>query len=520
MSFDVDIVIMSNFNKQFTPDIEVLVGLPTKNPWSLPFTHKRLFAERAERYDLFVYSEDDILITENNLRAFLDASTVLQEDELAGYLRIERGPNGAVNYPDIHGYHHWDPTSLRTRGRYTLARFTNEHAACYVLTRNQLKKAIKSGGFLVEPHEWKHDLLCTAATDPYIQCGFTKLIPISHLDAFTVHHLSNKYIERMGIDGATLRLQLETMLRLNTKKGKIAPLLATDTNLWRGMYSKDYYEPLRKEVISMIPPTASRVLSIGCGSGATEGWLANRGVQVVAVPLDPIIGSTVAARGVEVVCGDFRTAKQQLRNDRFDCLLYLNVLHLVYDPVDVLSMFKDVLSDQSTVIIETPNMLCGPAIWREFRTPKLRKLRNESPRARWSDKATGVNFTFPGKVYYWCRSAGLKPKSTTAILHPRAESIFNRSPSVVRGFIPNCIKLLLAPTSITIAHKADMRLTATPGDRTKVTSLCNGNEDDKSANAESWPSVGPRGSVKPAISELVEPTKSSRDAREITLGNL
>jgi 2-polyprenyl-3-methyl-5-hydroxy-6-metoxy-1,4-benzoquinol methylase len=460
MSFDVDIVILSNVTKHITPDIEVLVGLPNKNPWSLPFNHKRLFAERAERYDLFVYSEDDILITENNLRAFLHASNALQEDELAGYLRIERSSNGAVNYPDIHGYHHWDPTSVRSRGKYTLARFTNEHAACYVLTRNQLKKAIKSGGFLVEPHEWKHDLLCTAATDPYIQCGFTKLIPISHLGDFTVHHLSNKYVNTMGVDGANLRSQIETILRLSDKQGKIAPLLPTETNLWRGMYSKDYYEPLSKEVISLIPPNASRVLSIGCGSGATEGWLADRGIQVVAVPLDPIIGSTVAARGIQIVCGDFRTAQEQLRHDRFDCLLYLNVLHLAYDPVEVLSMFKDVLSAQSAVIIQTPNMLYGPTIWREFRTPKRSKLRSDPPQEWGGDEVTGVNFTFPGKVHYWCRSAGLEPERTIAILHSRAEDICNRSPRVVRDFTPKLIKLLLAPTSITIARKADMRLTS------------------------------------------------------------
>ena len=72
MSFDVDIVILSNLKKQPAPDIEVLVGLPSRDPWSLPFRHKKVFADRIEHYDLFVYSEDDILITERNLRAFLE----------------------------------------------------------------------------------------------------------------------------------------------------------------------------------------------------------------------------------------------------------------------------------------------------------------------------------------------------------------------------------------------------------------------------------------------------------------
>src|SRR5215471_2320282 len=71
MSFHVDIIVLSNLEKQLGPNIEVLVGLPNRNPWSLPFPHKKLFAERLEKYDIFVYSEDDILITEKHLCAFL-----------------------------------------------------------------------------------------------------------------------------------------------------------------------------------------------------------------------------------------------------------------------------------------------------------------------------------------------------------------------------------------------------------------------------------------------------------------
>ena len=68
MSFQVDIVVLSNLKKQLGPDIEVLVGLPNRDPWSLPFSHKKVFAERLQKYDIFVYSEDDILITEQALK--------------------------------------------------------------------------------------------------------------------------------------------------------------------------------------------------------------------------------------------------------------------------------------------------------------------------------------------------------------------------------------------------------------------------------------------------------------------
>jgi SAM-dependent methyltransferase len=438
MSFDVDIVILSNLRKQIAPDVEVLVGLPNRNPWSLPFPHKKVFADRLERYDIFVYSEDDMLITEKNLRAFLEVSETLREDEIAGFLRVEKGSNGSVNYPDVHGNFHWDPTSVRVRGEYTLAKFSNEHAACYVLTRSQLRKAIRSGGYLVEPHEWKYDLLCSAATDPYTQCGYTKLIPISNLDNFTVQHLSNKYAGKVGVDGPEMRTQIDTLLRIAVNEFRPMPLLQTETKLWRGVYSKDYYEPLSKEVISMIPPGARSVLSIGCGSGATECWLAKRGLRVVAVPLDPVICSGAAAKGIEMVFGDFRAANAKLNNERFDCVLYLNVLHLAEDPVEVLSLLRDVLSVESSIIIQAPNMLCVPALWSKIRNP-LRFWHSGNY------DSTGVHFTSPAKVRRWCRSSGLRIDRTVGVLHRRAE--------IARRLMPAFVNLFMAPTFVTSAQK-------------------------------------------------------------------
>ena len=43
MSLKVDIVVLSNIPKDLGSDIEVIVGAPTKDPWSLPFGHKRIF---------------------------------------------------------------------------------------------------------------------------------------------------------------------------------------------------------------------------------------------------------------------------------------------------------------------------------------------------------------------------------------------------------------------------------------------------------------------------------------------
>src|SRR5579864_7031120 len=119
MSYDVDIVVLSNLRKEVGPGVElVVVDLRGRDPWSLPFAHKEILARRQNDYDLFIYSEDDILITERNLSAFQKISAVLCEDELAGFFRFEEGPHGEQHFPDAHHHFHWDPASIRARGEY------------------------------------------------------------------------------------------------------------------------------------------------------------------------------------------------------------------------------------------------------------------------------------------------------------------------------------------------------------------------------------------------------------------
>lgn len=436
MPFEIDIVVVSNLDKSAL-GVQCRVGIPNKNPWSLPFAHKKLFAERADKYDLFIYSEDDILITEENLRAFMDVTAALQPDEIAGFLRIEEGAKGEQSYPDIHENFHWDPTSVRSRGRYILAHFTNEHAACYVLTRAQLGMAIRSGGFMVDPHEEKYDLLCTAATDPYTQCGLKKFIPVSHIDNFTVHHLSNKYVGRVGITAAELKEQTDALIRIADSCKKPRPLLNTETRLPRGIYSKDYYEPVSDDVISAIPLTARNVLSIGCGSGATEKTLVGRGLRVVAVPLDPVVSSGAAARGVEMIHGNIDEIEALTHGEKFDCILCLNVLHLAEDPAIALSRLKGCLHDNSTVIIQSPSMLSLRTIRQAFRDMHVLQ-----PGKGYA--STGVHFSTARHVRNWCATAGMKVDRAVRSRNRQETSLLGR----IRSALVDCLP---APLSVSMA---------------------------------------------------------------------
>jgi SAM-dependent methyltransferase len=427
MSFQVDVVVFSDAPKEVAPGVELRVGLPTQDPGSLPFAHKQVFADRLNDYDLFIYSEDDTLITAKTIRAFLRVSSALPENEIPGFFRFERGPNGALNYIDVHGHFHWDPQTIRTRGEFTLAFFTNHHSSCYAATRQQLKRAIDSGGFLVGPHEGRYDPVCTAATDLYTQCGFQELVCISHLEDFHVEHLHNKYFGTR-VDGADMRRQVDVLLRLARNGERPASLFPTESKLTDTRYSKSYYEPVRPEIISAIPRGARSVLSVGCGSGNTEAHLVERGLRVVAVPLDPAIATGAAARGVEIVAADLSTAPQQLAEERFDCLLLINVLHLVPDPVNVLSSFGALLPAGSVAVFSVPNLSQLPAVWGKIRRdPRFQDLGNY-------DK-TGVHFTSLGTIREWCRRAGMRFESATPVLPVRARRLAGLALGLMDGFL-------------------------------------------------------------------------------------
>lgn len=446
MNFDIDIVILSNIDKFLDKNVECRVGVPEKNPWTLPFAHKKLFLERCDDYDIYVYSEDDILLTERGIRSWLEVSAELLENEIAGFLRVEFDTQGKRNYPDAHGHFHWDPLSVRRRGAFTLARFTNDHAACYVLTKSQLHRALRSGGFDVPPHEGKYDLLCTAATDIYTQCGMTKLIPISNLENFTVHHMSDRYFGRMGVHGEEFVRQTDILERIAGGEVSSRSLLPAETRLWRAEFSKDYYEPVLDEVVSEIPKSTRSVLAIGCGSGATEARLVASGLRVAAVPLDFVIAAGAAARGVELIDADMDELINGDNLEHFDCVLCLNVLHLAPDPIRLLSAAARFMTQGGRLLIQSPNMMSLPVLQWYLREPSRFMLPTDYA-------ASGTHFSSGRMVRKWCSGAQLKVETRRGVILRQGR--ISNSIALIGDRIPNIFSIPFSSSMIFSAFKME-----------------------------------------------------------------
>jgi SAM-dependent methyltransferase len=355
MTHEVDIVVLSDIPRDLGPKVEVVIGRPAKDPRSLPFAHKQILADRLDDYDLFIYSEDDTFIEQRHIDAFLEVTAVLPSNQIAGFLRYEEDAAGRRYCSTIHSVFHWLPDSVQSIGPHVFARFTNDHAAAYVLTQDQLRRAIASGGFLVAPHQGRYDLLCSAATDPYTQCGFHKVICISRLDDFLLHHLSNRYVGRMGLAFDELRAQTNALLRCARDGEMRRTLFPTVTKLHRTDWDRRYYETRRDDVLAEIPADARQALSVGCGAGETEVALVEKGVRVVGIPLDTIIAESARIRGIELMPPDFRVALDRLSGERFDCIFLLHVLQYIREPQWLLKTCAGRLTDRGRILLLVPN---------------------------------------------------------------------------------------------------------------------------------------------------------------------
>lgn len=426
MPHHVDVVVLSNLDKPVPAGVELRVGVPTSNPWSLPFAHRAVFLERRDDYDLFIYSEDDTLLTQRNLEAFLEAARHLHGDEIAGFLRSEQGPDGRYYYSTIHHHYHWDSRSVVRRGRDVYAHFTNEHGACYVLTRAQLRHCIDSGGYGTEPHEGKYDMLVSAATDPYTRCGLRKLVCISRLEDFTCKHLTNKYVGRTGLEKGLVDVQIDALRRIADGALALTPPARVETALPGSRWAKSYYEPAREDLLQLLPPHARRVLSIGCGWGRTEAALAARGVDVTAVPLDVVIGAVARSHGVHTLALDVDGAPSGLDAGVFDAVLIAGLLHLVDDPVDLLARYRVALAPGGVVIATVPNV--------EHVAVRVRKLLGAPEYEGLGDyRRSGLHAASGRRARQWLAKAGFALQRTEVRFTPRWGGWNRRTLGLLQG---------------------------------------------------------------------------------------
>ena len=432
------VVVLSDRNKPVR-GAEVIVGLPSRNPYSLPFAHRKLFAENAEKYDLFVYTEDDTLLTEKHIESFLEIQAKLGDNEISGFVRSETSPEDRKFITSIHAHFRWLPDTVVSRGGEIFAQLSNQHSGCFIATRQQLSKAIASGGFLVEPRSGIYGMLETAATDIYTQCGLRRLLCLSRIREFIVPHLANKYYSNIGIPAEELEFQAKTLCDLYRQGHSGESLFNPQTRAPGFRWSKNLYDRPDEELLGRIPPSAKRILSIGSGWGDNEERLSRKGIDVCAVPVDAVFGDALRRRGIRTVEGPFHKVLESLRGQQYDVVLAADVLHLVADPVDWMRKLGNLLLPEGCLIASVSNTSSLLSFLTDWREGRRRPFFSEY-------EISGAQPVSAGRLRRWCRDSGLE---WVQVL-PLIES----SRSIVRqvGFGP--LKSALATRFILKARRA------------------------------------------------------------------
>ena len=280
--------------------------------------------------------------------------------------------------------------------------------------------ALDSGGYLAPVRPVKYGLLETAATVPYTECGFTKLICISHLDDFLLHHMPNVYLGILGLPLEEVKLQIETLTSLEPGA---KPLFETEKKNISPRFNKFYYERKRKELLDLVPADSRSVLSVGCGWGESESDLIEKGKKVTGIPLDPVIAISARRRGVEITPPDFDRALEELSDRRFDCLFLSETLQHIADPVKLLNSLRPLLAPGGAIVGSVPN----------FRRLDMKKKLFPDGLPVPSDlsfSSTSLHLTTRKEVSRWLGKSGFG-KIETALSdfpHRRALSLFRFKP--------------------------------------------------------------------------------------------
>jgi 2-polyprenyl-3-methyl-5-hydroxy-6-metoxy-1,4-benzoquinol methylase len=353
-----------------------------------------------------VYTEDDTHVTAEHIQAFLAATEVLPRDLIAGFLRYEVDAAGSRHCCTMHSHFRWLPESVRRYGDMTVGRYTNDHSGCYMLTRQQLSRVIASGGYATREHTGRYAMLESAATDPYVYCGITKVIPISHVDSFLIHHMANAYLGKLGVPIDELKAQVDFLMRRSREPGAARQLFDTEKRLPSSTRDKLYHEEHDRGISDLIPSTARSVLCVGAGIGRAELSLIRLAVKLTAIPLDEVVGNSLRRLGVTTTVANLEEALQELSGCSFDVIVLQNTLQHVQRPVELLVSLRALLGPEGRIVGSVPNL------------SRLRLRKGSDPipggfRGR-------IHRTTAGQTKRWARRAGLQATVRFLLTEKRA----------------------------------------------------------------------------------------------------
>eukprot|EP00936_MAST-01D_sp_MAST-1D-sp1_P000058 g58.t1 len=197
-------------NLHIVQQVTSIADLPGHNPEELLFLHRRVMLQNLTKYDVFVSSENDMLVTRRNIATFLRLSAALDgTNAIPGFMRFEEFSHGRQRrhfLPDLSTKpsDNLQPSAaadLQVIREQTFFRLHNNHQAVFVALPYHLRRVADLGLFQPDGvHDtvvWGYDLMCSSTVVLFNaqEGAFEKLVSLCDMDDILVHHLPNKYVQ-------------------------------------------------------------------------------------------------------------------------------------------------------------------------------------------------------------------------------------------------------------------------------------------------------------------------------------
>lgn len=122
------------------------------------------------------------------------------------------------------------------------------------------------------------------------------------------------------------------------------------------MTTRAYYGE-RKEIVDLVPRHSKYVLDVGCGRGLAGAAIkAKTCGKVYGIELDIIAASSAKTLLDEVFIGDVNDFFNAEPTQKYDCIIFADILEHLIDPWNVLTLSRQFLSEHGIVILSIPNI--------------------------------------------------------------------------------------------------------------------------------------------------------------------
>ena len=98
-----------------------------------------------------------------------------------------------------------------------------------------------------------------------------------------------------------------------------------------------------------------RLLDVGCARGHLSSALAKQGWNVTGIEYDADDAAIASASGIEVIVGTAEDALSSM-NEKFDVIVFADVLEHFVHPLDVLKQATSLLTPEGRIVISIPNV--------------------------------------------------------------------------------------------------------------------------------------------------------------------